>query len=72
MAAMKIHDDMAEWNRLREKEGEQPIAVRVAINSGEVVVGEIGSETRVDYTVLGTPSMSRPGSSSPWPPRARS
>jgi class 3 adenylate cyclase len=27
--------------------------VRIALNSGPVVVGEVGSENRVDYTVLG-------------------
>jgi adenylate cyclase len=27
--------------------------VRIALNTGESIVGEIGSERRVDYTVLG-------------------
>jgi adenylate cyclase len=54
-AGLRIRDAVAEWNRAREKAGDKPVQVRIAINSGEVVVGEIGSETRVDYTVLGTP-----------------
>ncbi len=29
------------------------IEVRIALNTGEAIVGEIGSERRVDYTVLG-------------------
>jgi len=33
--------------------GEDRVEVRVAVNSGPVVVGDIGSATRVDYTVLG-------------------
>ena len=41
------------WNHQREVEGLDRIDVRVAIHSGPVVVGDIGSETRVDYTVLG-------------------
>jgi adenylate cyclase len=52
-AALKIRESLAEWNRAREAEGEKPVEVRIAINSGEVVVGEIGSDRRVDYTVLG-------------------
>jgi class 3 adenylate cyclase len=52
-AATKIQEAIGGWNRQREAEGERPVAVRVAINSGEVVVGEIGSDRRVDYTVLG-------------------
>jgi adenylate cyclase len=27
--------------------------VRIAVNTGEAIVGDIGSERRVDYTVLG-------------------
>jgi adenylate cyclase len=41
------------WNGKRESEGLDRVEVRVAVNSGPVVVGDIGSATRVDYTVLG-------------------
>ena len=54
-AAMKIRDAIDAWNREREEAGDRPLEVRIAINSGEVVVGEIGSDKRVDYTVLGNP-----------------
>ncbi|MEM7048045.1 MAG: adenylate/guanylate cyclase domain-containing protein [Acidobacteriota bacterium] len=52
-AALAIQRAVAEWSVERESKGEQPIYVRVALNSGPVVVGEIGSEKRVEYTVLG-------------------
>jgi adenylate cyclase len=52
-AAMKIRESLATWNEQRVSSGEKPLEVRIAINSGEVVVGEIGSDRRVDYTVLG-------------------
>src|SRR5262249_13417588 len=33
--------------------GEPPIEVRIALNTGEAIVGDLGSKTRVDYTVVG-------------------
>ncbi|MCP3979113.1 MAG: adenylate/guanylate cyclase domain-containing protein [bacterium] len=41
----------AEWRR----RGDMPLIIRVGINSGEVVVGNMGSERRLSYTVLGEP-----------------
>ena len=51
--ALKIRNGVNEWNQEREKKGELPIEVRIALNTGEAIVGEVGSERRVDYTVLG-------------------
>ncbi len=36
------------------KRWKEPIQLRIAINSGKAVVGDIGSFQRVDYTVLGS------------------
>ncbi len=52
-AALKIREEMAFWNQERAGRGEGPLEVRIALNTGEAIVGEIGSERRVDYTVLG-------------------
>ncbi len=52
-AALKVQEEMAAWNSERAAGGEFPVAVRIALNTGEAIVGEIGSERRVDYTVLG-------------------
>jgi adenylate cyclase len=43
-----------EWNELRAAEGLPAVKIRVGINSGPAVVGNVGTEKRVDYTVLGT------------------
>jgi adenylate cyclase len=53
IAALKMREEVAVWNRQRASAGEPPIEVRIALNTGEAIVGEIGSERRVDYTVLG-------------------
>jgi len=42
-----------EWNSKRALEGLDSVEIRIAIHSGPVVVGDIGSASRVDYTVLG-------------------
>lgn len=39
----------AEW----QKQGLPPIEVRIGINSGEAIAGNMGSENRFDYTVMG-------------------
>ncbi|HEU5162655.1 MAG TPA: adenylate/guanylate cyclase domain-containing protein [Thermoanaerobaculia bacterium] len=43
-----------DWNRERAAEGLPAVRIRVGINSGPAVVGNVGTEKRVDYTVLGT------------------
>jgi adenylate cyclase len=52
-AAMKIFEALDEWNDDRANHGLDRIRSRIGINSGPVVVGDIGSNRRVDYTVLG-------------------
>jgi adenylate cyclase len=52
-AALKVREEVAEWNRERVSQGQFPLEVRMALNTGETIVGEIGSERRVEYTVVG-------------------
>ena len=52
-AALALTRSLEAWNRDRVEAGLDTIDVRVAIHSGPVVVGDIGSASRVDYTVLG-------------------
>jgi adenylate cyclase len=52
-SAYELLTALEKWNSEREAAGDDRIDVRVAVNSGPVVVGDIGSASRVDYTVLG-------------------
>jgi len=54
-AAISMMRAVRGWNRERALDGFEPVELRVGINTGAVVVGDIGSERRLDYTVLGTP-----------------
>jgi adenylate cyclase len=51
---LMMHELVGRWNREREKEDLPPVRIRVGINSGPAVVGNVGTEKRVDYTVLGS------------------
>ena len=52
-AAVEIQKRMLIWNQERESQGLPAVHCRLAVNTGPVVVGDIGSGQRVDYTVLG-------------------
>lgn len=54
MAGLMMMERVELWNADREAEGLPPVKIRVGINSGPAVVGNVGTEKRVDYTVLGT------------------
>jgi adenylate cyclase len=52
-AALKLREEVAAWNQERAGQGSFPLEVRMALNTGETIVGEIGSARRVEYTVVG-------------------
>lgn len=52
-AAMKIIDALARLNETRVEVGKDPVQVRIGLNSGPVIRGEIGTQKRRDLTVLG-------------------
>lgn len=52
-AAIALQKALAAWSSEREALGQPGFRARIGINSGPVVVGDIGSRRRVDYTVLG-------------------
>lgn len=53
-AGLMMHELVHEWNEERAKEELPEVKIRVGINSGPAVVGNVGTEKRVDYTVLGS------------------
>lgn len=44
---------LAEWNETREAAGEDPIKVGIGVHEGDVFIGAIGDDTRLEFTVLG-------------------
>ncbi|MEO1686437.1 MAG: adenylate/guanylate cyclase domain-containing protein [Pseudomonadota bacterium] len=45
--------EMDRWNASRAAEGLEPIRVGIGLHYGDVIVGNIGDERRLEYTVLG-------------------
>ena len=54
LSGLMLQRMVNEWNVERAKTDLPPVLVRVGINSGLAVVGNVGTEKRVDYTVLGS------------------
>jgi adenylate cyclase len=52
-AALDMRRQLLVYNEQRRKQGRPPIQTGIGISSGEVVCGYIGSEKRMEYTVIG-------------------
>ncbi len=52
-AARAVQAAVASDNKFRADRGDAPIQVRIGINTGPAVVGNIGSSSRVNYTLIG-------------------
>ncbi len=53
LVANEMMIELAALNAKRTKDGKRPIDIGVGISTGDVVVGNIGSTKRMEYTVIG-------------------
>ncbi|MCX6022340.1 MAG: HAMP domain-containing protein, partial [Chloroflexi bacterium] len=53
LAALDMRESLAEFNRQWTSRGRAPIRFGIGINTGEVVVGNIGASERMEYTIIG-------------------
>ncbi len=52
-AALDIEDYLTDFNRQQQEAGREPLRVGIGVNHGAVVAGTLGSEERLEYTILG-------------------
>ena len=53
ICAIKMLERLKALHEKWNKEGLEPLDIGIGINTGEMVVGNMGSELRMDYTVIG-------------------
>jgi adenylate cyclase len=53
MAALRMHERLGELNALWEKSGKPPIRIGVGINTGEVMVGDVGFTGHHEFAAMG-------------------
>jgi adenylate cyclase len=52
-SALAMLTSIGEWNQERAGAGQEPIRLSIGVHYGEVVLGNIGSERRLEFAVLG-------------------
>ncbi|MFC2061510.1 CHASE2 domain-containing protein [Elusimicrobiota bacterium] len=52
-AALECFEELERLQKKWESEGRPPLSMRIGINTGAMIVGNMGSTTRMDYTVMG-------------------
>ena len=52
-AALQMVTGIEHYNDIRESRGQAPIYVGIGLNTGTVVCGNVGVDTRMEYTVIG-------------------
>lgn len=53
LAALEMQEKLAELREKLEEEGREPLYVGMGLNTGRVILGNIGSSEKMDYTVIG-------------------
>ncbi len=53
LAALEMQETLREFNKEQEKAGKPSFITGIGINYGVVTVGNIGSEKKMDYTIIG-------------------
>jgi class 3 adenylate cyclase len=53
LTALDMRDRLVKFNEELIAEGHVPIRIGIGVNTGEAVTGNIGSEARMEYTVIG-------------------
>jgi len=52
-AAISMHITLSKWNLQRAGEGKLPVNIGIGLNTDRVVSGNIGSQKRMDFTIIG-------------------
>ena len=52
-AALEMQEQLVKLREMWGKQGRPQLHARIGINTGDMVLGNMGSETRFDYTVMG-------------------
>lgn len=53
LTSLDMIDTLGDFNKENNKEGDPEIDIGIGLNTGRVTVGNMGSEARFDYTIMG-------------------